>query len=327
MLKRDDRIRVGISMGDPSGIGPEIIAKSLGQFSDFVEIVLVGDRWVFDQLFANNYLRHNNLRKPPAVKFINLNNVPRKNFSFGKTRAEYGKAAVEYLAKSIELLQDKRIDCLVTGPVSKESVNLAGINFSGHTEYLARHTGTDNFVMMLMNRKLKISLVTRHIPIRKVSGALTRKKIYNTIRISGESLRNIFAVKNPSIVVAGVNPHASDNGVIGNEENLIIKPALNMLKGFAGSVDGPLAADVAILKAQEKKYDCVVVMYHDQALIPLKQSGASFGVNITLGLPFIRTSPLHGTAFDIAGKNLADPVSFLEAVRVAIKCTKNQRRA
>jgi len=319
MAKYPDKIKVGITMGDPAGVGPQIIAKAFKRLTNSAEFVIIADAWVLEKVTGHR-------SHVSGLKVIDLNNVNQKNFQFGKVRAENGRSSIEYLDKALDLIQVGKIDCLVTCPVSKEAVNLAGISFSGHTEYLAQHTGTEDFVMMLLNRKLKISLVTRHIPISSVSGQLTKEKIYKTTYITHQSLRKIFSIKNPRIVVTALNPHASDNGLIGDEENRIIRPALNKLKHLTGYIHGPISADAAILKAAEKKYDCVVAMYHDQALIALKLSGIFHGVNITLGLPFVRTSPLHGTAFDIAKTNSADPCALIEAIKLAIKCARNLKR-
>ena len=180
--------------------------------------------------------------------------------------------------------------------------------------------------MMLLNNQLKFSLVTRHIPIKDVSSVLSQEKLYKTIYLTHSALKRFFLISNPRIVVCGLNPHASDNGLIGKEEHLVMKPVLRNLRKFIKYLDGPLSADIAIQKAKEKKYDCVIAIYHDQALIPLKLSDSSSGVNLTLGLPFIRTSPLHGTAFDIAGHfNLANPASFLKAFKLAVACSINQK--
>ena len=234
---------------------------------------------------------------------------------------------MEYLEKALELIKAREIDCLVTCPISKEAVNLAGFNWPGHTEYLARYSQSNDFIMMLLNKQLKITLVTRHIPLKSVWLQLNKDKIYKAISLTYKSLKEIFLIKNPRIVVCGLNPHASDNGLIGKEENGIIKPVLRNLRRKIRYLDGPLSADVAISKANRKEYDCVVAMYHDQALIPLKMDGDSPGVNITLGLDFIRTSPLHGTAFDIAKDHtLANPLSLIEAIKLAIRCTSNLRK-
>ncbi|MBU4345888.1 MAG: 4-hydroxythreonine-4-phosphate dehydrogenase PdxA [Candidatus Omnitrophica bacterium] len=321
------RIKVGITMGDPSGIGPGIIAKSIGRLKSQAEFIIIGDKWVFDKNLKFKIPACPAGRQKPKFKFIDLNNVPHKNFSFGKVKRDYGRASMEYLEKALELIKAREIDCLVTCPISKEAVNLAGFNWPGHTEYLARYSQSNDFIMMLLNKQLKITLVTRHIPLKSVWLQLNKDKIYKAISLTYKSLKEIFLIKNPRIVVCGLNPHASDNGLIGKEENGIIKPVLRNLRRKIRYLDGPLSADVAISKANRKEYDCVVAMYHDQALIPLKMDGDSPGVNITLGLDFIRTSPLHGTAFDIAKDHtLANPLSLIEAIKLAIRCTSNLRK-
>jgi len=303
-------------MGDPSGVGSEIIIKALSNnlIKEKADFVVIGDRWVFGR--SQDY------------EFVDLNNVNRKNFRFGKIKAEYGRAAIEYLDRALELIKNKEIDCLVTSPVSKEAINLAGFSFTGHTEYLARHLACKDFVMMLLNGDLRISLVTRHIPLRSVSLTLNREKLYKTILITHSALKNIFLIKRPRIVVCGLNPHASDNGLMGNEEQTVILPVIKKISGrLSAEIDGPISADVAISKTKARLYHCAIAMYHDQALIPLKLFSAHNGVNLTLGLPLVRTSPLHGTAFDIAGRNLADPNSLIEAIKLAVKCTLNLKKA
>lgn len=317
---RKGGVKVGITMGDPSGIGPYITSKAIQQIKDAADFVIIGDKWVFDKWQSSK-------SKEQRVGFIDLNNVNHKNFSFGKIRAEYGRASIEYLDKALELIRAKQIDCLVTCPVSKEAWNLAGFKHSGHTEYLARRTHTKNFVMMLLNKHLKISLATRHIPLRRVSSELQPAQLYKAILITYQSLKKLFLLKEPRMVVCGLNPHASDNGLIGYEENQVIKPVLKRLKQSIKYIDGPISSDVAILKAKQKLYDGLLAMYHDQALIPLKLLDNRRGVNLTLGLPFIRTSPLHGTAFDIAKDKSADPASLIEAIKLAIKCALNLKKA
>ena len=320
LISKSVPIKVGITMGDPSGIGPSIIAKALAKIGSLAEFYVIGDRGVFDRVLGMGY-------RVSGKNFIDLNNVAHKNFRFGKIRAEYGRASIEYLDKALELIKNKKIDCLVTCPISKEAINLAGFRYAGHTEYFAQKTRVRDPVMMLLNKELKISLVTRHIPLRKVPIQFTENKIYKTILLTYKSLRELFLIDNPRLVVCGLNPHASDNGLIGQEEKRVIKPALRKLSKIIRYIDGPLSSDVAITKAYCKEYDCIIAMYHDQALIPLKLTAKETGVNLTLGLPFIRTSPLHGTAFDIAGTGLADPTSLIEAMKLAIRCTLNQRKA
>lgn len=319
MSRLKPKIRVGITMGDPSGIGPYITSLAIKKLQHLAEFIVIGDQWVFKKAVG----------RPQAsgVRFIDLENVDRKNFKFGKIKAEYGKASIEYLDKAMELIKNKAIDCLVTCPISKEAIHLAGYTFGGHTEYLREMTGRKDLVMMLLNQRLKFSLVTRHIPLGDVPGQLDQDKICSVVSLTRASLRELFRIKNPRIVICGLNPHASDNGVIGKEENKIIKPAISRLRKKYKDIYGPSAADVAISKADKKEYDCVIALYHDQALIPLKLLGGQKGVNMTLGLGFIRTSPLHGTAFDIAGKNLANPQSLKAAISLAIECTINQKKA
>jgi 4-hydroxythreonine-4-phosphate dehydrogenase len=306
-------------MGDPSGIGPAVIAKSLPNISRLADLTVIGDKWVFKKVQSSKF-------KVKSFEFIDLKNVSHKNFSFGKIKAEYGRASIQYLDKALDLIKNKQIDCLVTAPISKEAINLAGIHYSGHTEYFAKQTNTEDMVMMLLNKQLRFSLVTRHIPLKEVSSKITKENLYTTINLTYQALSKYFSIKNPRILVCGVNPHASDNGLIGKEEMSIIKPVLNKLRRIIGSLDGPLPADIAIKKAKDKKYDCLIAMYHDQALIPLKLLDSSSGVNLTLGLAFIRTSPLHGTAFDIASNfNLINPASFIAAFKLALQCTRNQK--
>jgi 4-hydroxythreonine-4-phosphate dehydrogenase len=317
-----DKIRVGITMGDPSGIGPAIICQALNKLAGQAEFVVIGDKRVFHK--AARMLG----QKIPDSAFIDLNNIRHNLFGFGKVRAEFGRASIEYLDTALELIGNNRIDCLVTAPISKAAIKLAGLPFRGHTEYLAKRTNAKNPVMMLLNERLRFSLVTRHIPLKQVPQALNRQKLTATIALTRQFLRKYFLIRCPRILVCGLNPHASDNGLIGKEENQIIKPVIKRLSKKIKFLSGPLPADVAVYQASQGNQDCLIALYHDQALIPLKLSGADTGVNITLGLPFVRTSPLHGTAFDISNKpSLANPASLISAIQLAILCVSNQRKA
>ncbi|MFA5176679.1 MAG: 4-hydroxythreonine-4-phosphate dehydrogenase PdxA [Candidatus Omnitrophota bacterium] len=314
-ISRSNKIRVGLTIGDPAGIGPAVTLKALDKLKNTAaSFVLIGSGIV---------------KKIPGVKIIDLDNLKRRDFSPGQIKAEYGRASVEYLDKALELLKNKEIDCLVTAPISKEAINKAGFKYGGHTEYFLKKTRAKEVVMLLLNDRLKFSLVTRHIPVGKVPRALTKEKLYNNILITYRSLQKLFGIKKPRLVVCGLNPHASDNGVIGAEENRIIKPVLKKLRSsLRVDIDGPLSADAAIARAAAGDYDCVIAIYHDQALIPLKLTGKDSGVNMTLGLPFVRTSPLHGTAFDIAKTPaLANPASMIAAIKLAIKCASCQKKA
>ena len=318
MAKLKHKVRVGITMGDPSGIGPEIIVKALVKLKNFAQFSVIGDMGVLNKAarYTSDVARFN---------FVDLKNVKSKNFTFGKVKAEYGRAAIEYLDRGLELIKRKEIDCLVTCPISKEAINLAGFKYSGHTEYFSQKTKAKFTVMMLLNQYLKFSLATRHIPLKEVSAALKAKDLEKVILLTHTALKNLFGIRSPRIVICGLNPHASDHGIIGKEENRVIKPVVDKL-GAKKLLYGPISADVAILKAKQGKFDCIIAMYHDQALIPLKLLDPASGVNLTLGLPFIRTSPLHGTAFDIAGRNQACPDSLIAAIKLSVKCASNLKK-
>lgn len=349
---RKSKIRCGITMGDPSGIGAEIITKALArpEVRKLADFVVIGDSLILERVQpvcslhgeADGQQSRGTGRGVQGIHVIDLKNVPKGDFSFGKVKAEYGKAALEYLNKGIALIKAGKIDCLVTAPVNKEAVNLAGYHFSGQTEYLAWHFKVKDVVMMLLNKRVRVSLVTRHIPLKDVAGKITVEEVFKTIRGSVRGLSSFFGIQKPRIAVCGLNPHASDNGIIGDEEKRFIVPAIEKTKKEKLIVSGPFPADTIFapletiqqpekrkghLRGFEKtvqgRYDCIVCMYHDQGLIPLKLTGFNEAVNITLGLPFVRTSPGHGTAFDIAGKNKANSDSFVHAIRVAIQCARN----
>jgi 4-hydroxythreonine-4-phosphate dehydrogenase len=309
-------------MGDPSGIGPAVTLKAIQELKNHADFVVIGDKWVFDKVRSSKF----GVRR---YKFIDLDNVRHKNFEFGKIRAEYGRASIEYLKKAIELIKKKEIDCLVTAPICKEAINKAGFRYKGHTEFISERIKAKDTVMMLLNKHLRFSLASRHIPLKGISKNLNPAKLRKTILFTYSALKTIFLIKNPRIVVCGLNPHASDNGLIGEEEKQIIKPVLDKIrKQLDAHIEGPVSADAAIYQAYKKQYDCVIAMYHDQALIPLKLTDFDTGVNFTWGLGFIRTSPLHGTAFDIAGKpGLINHKPMMEAVKLAVKCTANLKRA
>ncbi len=222
-ISRSTRIKVGLTIGDPAGIGPAITLKAVNQLKGLADFVVIGDKSVLNRIPGSKLQTSNS-------RLIDINNVSHKKFSFGKIKAKYGRASIEYLDKALELLNNKEIDCLVTAPISKEAINLAGFHYSGHTEYFLKQARASEVVMILLNDKLRFSLLTRHIPLRKVSPALSKAKLYNHILITYQSLRDIFGIKKPRMVVCGLNPHASDNGLIGNEENAIIKPTLKKNK-------------------------------------------------------------------------------------------------
>ena len=229
------------------------------------------------------------------------------------------KTGFDALEKAVEILKNGKADGLVTAPVNKEKINESGIPFQGHTEYLAKAMNTKKFAMMLCGGPLKVATVTRHLPLKKVSRTLTREKIIETAVLTDAALKKYFGIKNPRIGMCALNPHCGEGGRIGTEEQDIIIPAIKKIKRFIPGVQGPISGDVIFYMAFHGKLDAVVSMYHDQGLGPLKMVAFEKGVNVTLGLPFVRTSPDHGTAYDIAGKGIADPSSMKEAIKLAVK--------
>ena len=316
---RSDKPHIVISIGDPSGVGPEITLKALKNpaVSKLADFTVVGNLNVLKKIAKKIHLK---IKPGKAITFIHLDNVPQEKFKFGTSSALYGKAAVDYILYAAVMVNSLRNCALVTAPISKESINKAGFTFGGHTELLSCITRSSDPTMMLAGSGIRVSLVTRHVPLKDVPGLLTRKKIVKTVNDTYRALKNIFKIKNPRIAVAGLNPHAGDGGVLGKEEKRLIEPLIKNLRKRIENLQGPLPPDIAFYKARKGLFDAVVCMYHDQGLIPLKMIAFDKGVNITLGLPFVRTSPDHGTAFDIAGKGKANPSSMIEAIKLAVKC-------
>ena len=301
--------RIVIALGDPAGIVAEITYKALidPSIRCLGEFIVIGDK-------TGNKI--DNI-KVPGVRFIDLGFIKNK-VKFGQACAFYGKASANYLIRAHQMIKAGYADCLVTAPVNKAAINESGIKFSGQTEFLAGLSRVDKFLMLLVGPKIRVSLVTRHIPLNKVSLNLNVNNICETIKLTNFGLKKYFSVKDPQIAICGLNPHASDNGILGDEERFIIKPAIKKCK--IKGVSGPYPADSLFYR---KGFDAFVAMYHDQGLIPVKSFGMAKVVNMTIGLPFIRTSPGHGTAFEIAGKNIADPASMKEAIKLAVSSYKN----
>jgi len=282
-------LRIGITCGDINGIGPEIARKAISS-KDWKNIE-----------FAFIHPEAGGTPAPPI----------------GTITAEASLVAVDAIEQAVRGCLAGELDAMVTAPICKEGLKLAGIDYPGHTEMIAELTGTKRYGMMLMGKGLRVMLVTRHLPLRDVADALTQENILEAIELTAEAL-NAFGTPDGRIGVCGLNPHAGDGGALGTEEAEIIFPAIETARAQGLNVAGPIPADVIFFQALEKKYDAVVAMYHDQGLGPLKMHAFDCGVNITLGLPIIRTSPDHGTAFDIAGKGIANPTSMIAAIETAI---------
>ena len=229
------------------------------------------------------------------------------------------KTGFDAVQKAASILKKGNAQALITAPVNKEAINKSGIPFQGHTEYLAEFTNTKKFAMMLCGGQLKVTTVTRHVPLKKVSDILTQAKIIEAVRLTDSALKRYFGIKNPRIGICALNPHCGEGGKIGMEEQSMIIPAIKKIRRFITGIQGPISGDVIFYMAYNGKLDAVISMYHDQGLGPLKMVAFEKGVNITLGLPFIRTSPDHGTAYDIAGKGIANPSSMKEAIALAVR--------
>lgn len=303
--------KIAITMGDPAGIGPEIILKSLKHIKKFCNPVIICDK-----KFLNKFTDKLNIKLNDKSIF-DLKNI---NFKvrIGKINKLAGKVSVEYIKKAVSLALKNEVNAIVTAPINKESLKKDKIDFPGHTEMLAKLTNTRNFAMMIVGDFLRVVLVTTHVSLKDVSKLINKNNIYEKIKLANTWLKKYLKIKKPVIAVAGLNPHSGEDGLFGNEEVKKIIPAIRKARrNLKAKIIGPVPPDALFYKSKKEKYDAIICMYHDQGLIPLKLIAFEKGVNITLGLPIIRTSPDHGTAYDIAGKNIANTSSFIEAVKLA----------
>lgn len=327
-------MKIGITIGDINGISPEVIIKALSNpiiLNTFTPIVY-GSYKVLS--YHKNIVKDNNLgfhsinnAKQAQDKKVNLVNCwdDNVNITLGKATEDGGKYAYMALDKAMNDIKEGSLDALVTAPINKNAMQLAKFPFPGHTEYLTHHDGKTNSLMLMSSDALKIALVTNHVPISKVAGLISKELILEKIKILNKTLIEDFGHERPVICVLGLNPHASDDSVIGDEEEKVIRPAIVEAKKQGMIVTGPHPADGFFGSSQWTKADAVLAMYHDQGLIPFKALTFGTGTNVTAGLSFIRTSPDHGTAYDIAGNNLADESSFLQALFTAVDMVKNRK--
>ncbi|WP_456464496.1 4-hydroxythreonine-4-phosphate dehydrogenase PdxA [Persephonella sp.] len=312
-------MKIGITLGDPSSISPEILVKSYRKLPKATYIIY-GSEDPIKKASSITGLRipYKLINYPEDTDRDGFYLIPVLDEEFipGKPNFRSGKASVIYLEMAVDHILAKKIDALITLPVSKKHIMASGFKFAGHTDYLAYRSGVKNYIMMLVCQKMKVALATTHIPIKDIPKELHKANLKEMIKLLNKEMIKKFKVKNPKIAVLGLNPHAGDGGNIGKEEIEIIQPSVDLLRKEGIDLTDPLPPDTAFL--DPSKYDVYFAMYHDQGLIPLKMVCFKKAVNITLGLPFIRTSPDHGTGFDIAGKGKADPSSFIEAVKTAI---------
>lgn len=338
---------VGITMGDPAGIGPEISLKAFAEpaLYDKCNPLLVGDKSVIDHYLAEHpelAVAVNVISQPKegsytfgTIDLIDLKIVDMANFQVGEVSDVGGDAAFQYVKKVIELALAKEIDATVTNPLNKEAMNAAGHHYAGHTEIYADLTGTDKYTMMLADGNLRVVHVSTHVSLREACDRATKECVLDVIRIANQACKDL-GIENPRVAVAGLNPHCGENGLFGREEIEEINPAVEAAKEEGIDVSGSLPADTLFSKANGGMYDIVVAMYHDQGHIPLKLLGFVYdqeaqswkavqGVNITLNLPIIRTSVDHGTAFDQAGKWTASEASLENAIDYAIRLAEHTK--
>jgi len=325
MTKKAENVIVGISIGDLNGVGPEVILKTFedSRMLEMCTPVIFGNVKVLSFIkktldLTDNLHGIDNLEQLITGK-INVLNIWKEsvNIEFGKNDETVGQYAIKSFTEAVAALKERKIDVLVTAPINKYNIQSEDFKFPGHTDYLDKQLNGDALMLMVQDN-LRVGLLTDHIPVNEVSAHLTEKLIRKKLITVNNSLKQDFGINKPKIAVLGVNPHSGDNGVIGKEDDEVVKPALKKLFEEGVLVFGPYSADSFFGSGQYEKYDAVIAAYHDQGLIPFKTLAFGGGVNYTAGLEAVRTSPDHGTAYDIAGKGLADHNSFKEAVYMAL---------
>lgn len=331
---RKNKIRVGITHGDINGIGYEVIIKSLSdnRMLEFCTPVVYGSPKVaaYHKKVLNaeafNFYQVRSAVEADNNK-VNIVNCCDDNIrvELGKKSDEAGEAALLALEQAINDLKIEAIDVLVTAPIDKENMQSEKFNFPGHTEYLSQSFDSKDELMLLISDSLRVGVVTGHVPLSKVAETITKELIVSKLKVLHHSLVADFACTNPRIAVLGLNPHAGDNGVIGNEESEVILPAIKAAGEMGITAMGPYAADGFFGSGQQYKFDAILAMYHDQGLAPFKALTFDKGVNFTAGLPVVRTSPGHGTAYDIVGQDIASFESFKEAIYSAIDIYRNRK--
>ena len=334
---------IAITIGDPAGIGAEIAVRALGNEEIYKKSkpVIIGSRCVIDDAlkFIPSNLKLNVIKDTKEIKgefgtidLIDLNNITLAEFNYGKVSEKAGKASLEYIYRGIDLAIEGSVDAVVTGPIHKEAIKAAGSPYAGHTEIFATRTKTKDYAMMLTDESLRVIHVSTHVSLRQACDLVKKERVLTVIRLADKALRDL-GIKHPKIGVAGLNPHAGEGGLFGHEELEEINPAIEQAKKENITVDGPVPPDTIFSKVIGGQYDIAVVMYHDQGHIPMKVIGFKYnkatnkwssmsGVNVTVGLPIIRTSVDHGVAFGKAGEGRANEESMVEAIKMAINFAK-----
>src|SRR5829696_9643029 len=326
-----DNVRpmLSITMGDPAGIGPEVVLKALAQAEVFARCrpLVVGDRRILER--ASGWLGQTpefDVVTEPAqgtyqlgrVTLLDLDNAPPERIPVGEESAAAGAAAVDYVFRACDLAMAGAVDAVVTAPLNKAAMHLAGYQYAGHTELLTERTGAERVSMLLVGPNLRIVHVSTHVALEEAIARVTPQRVEDVIQIAHDAC-HALGIARPRIAVAGLNPHASEGGIFGNEEIERIEPAITAARARGWNVSDPQPPDTVFLRATKGAYDIVVAMYHDQGHIPMKLLAFDSGVNVSVGLPIIRTSVDHGTAFDIAGTGVASETSMLAAIDVALQ--------
>ncbi len=326
--------KIGFSIGDINGVGLEVILKSLvkSNFSNyFIPVIYCSSSLIQDykksQGMDDNFFYFMKDEDSPKPKKINIFSCWKEDvhITFGEVNETGGKYAGISLDAALDAVKNKRIDALVTAPINKKSMEMSGFGFPGHTEFLTEKFPANNSLMLMVHDDLRIGVVTGHIALQDVAKSITKVAIIEKANILIQSLKMDFGIERPVIAILGLNPHAGDQGLFGDEEAKVIQPAMNELKKAGHLVMGPYPADGFFGSGQFKKFDAILAMYHDQGLIPFKTLAFGGGVNFTAGLPIVRTSPDHGTAFDIAGKNLASESSIRQATNLAMDISRDRK--
>ncbi|MFD2967615.1 4-hydroxythreonine-4-phosphate dehydrogenase PdxA [Sphingobacterium bambusae] len=329
-----EKLKIGISIGDVNGIGLEVIIKSLmdNRVLEYFTPIVYGNTKVASfhrkaigiQDFSFNVINSAEQANPKRANMINCWQEDVK-ITLGEQNEIGGKYAFLSLEKAVDDLRAGIIDALVTAPINKHNIQQEGFNFPGHTEFLQAKTEAKDVLMFMVADELRIGVVTGHIPVKDIAGSISKEAIVQKLKMMNDSLRKDFWIQKPKIAVLGLNPHAGDNGLIGTEDEEIIKPAIQQAAEEGVFCFGPYPADGFFAGDTYTKFDGVLAMYHDQGLIPFKHIASRKGINFTAGLPIVRTSPDHGTGYDIAGKNVASHDSFLEAIFAAVHIVERRR--
>lgn len=328
-----NNITIGISCGDINGIGLEVILKALAinKAGNQFKTVIYGSTKVVayhKNIISEENIQFNTITHPQEAQIGKINVIncwtDNVNITLGKPNEVGGKCAVDALAAAVKDLKEGHIDALVTAPINKKAMQMAGFQHLGHTEYLQTEFKARESLMLLVSDALRVGVVTNHLPLRDVVAAVTQEKVLRKILIMAETLKIDFNIDRPTIAVLGLNPHAGDEGAIGNEDDKLIRPAIEEAKAKGVLAFGPYPADGFFGSGQYHKFDGVLAMYHDQGLVAFKALSFGAGVNYTAGLRAVRTSPDHGTAYDIAGKGVADEMSFIKSLFLAADIVRNR---